>query len=134
MCYLTTVLSCFWLDGSEVDQQGKNWSQRKACIYTLVSGPQWITNSRRHWTYIWYLSCFLSTFWYTFFFFQSPSISVKQKPEEDPENLQHVKDGKWKLKYTVLIITNLKCIKCHWYFLYFMCCFYDPLLQDIKIF
>lgn len=48
-----------------------------------------------------------------FFFKKSPSISVKQKPEEDPENLQHVKDGKWKLKYTVLIITNLKCIKCH---------------------
>ena len=78
---------------------------------------------------------FLSMFWYTFFFFfQSPSVSVKQKPEEDPENLQHVKDGKWKLKYTVLIITNLKCIKCHWYFLYLMCYFYDSLLQDIKIF
>ena len=57
----------------------------------------------------------LSTFWYTFFFFFffNLQVSVKQKPEEDPENLQQVKDGKWKLKYTVLIITNLKCIKCH---------------------
>lgn len=61
------------------------------------------------------LFLFLSTFWYkkNFFLKQSPSFSGKQEPEEDTENFYQGKDGKWKLKYTVLVITNLKCIKCH---------------------
>lgn len=60
--------------------------------------------------YCWSWFCFKAHFAIIFIFNLQVS-SWKRSREENTENLQQAKDGKWKLKYTVLIMTNLKMYK-----------------------